>query len=652
MSNQEIQKIVPVDDAESQELQRHQRDDGPILGQWYWVKTTARPDREGRTLFGHEGRQGDERLMCAMKIGSNYIELRSPDNHQNGHHSGRVHLEDFWSSLRHEPDALRILTQWAKRQEQETARLVNEIHRITARLGMTPAQAITHAPGASAAPAGGALVTLSATQDVSSYKSSLVHAKEVELPALYEHLKASNGNLSSLLHAQVLPAQASVGDLQQVISDIDDRIFSVGLYAGLCESATACQTGAPAPAHEKLHVMQSMLYMDEECLANYRHGGMEFADITAFDQWLCQPENLDRILPFPRTLVAMRVRRFEKKRAVTNLREAYINIQLAQADKLTFLYVRNGEQVWCIQTDLEFDSFIFPDRTAFDPSEPKMVKLFGSRIDRFTSRSAWEQMCADYDSKTSTGERAWHLDDPRHGWHPVDHSSVYFDDAMAAINAEIQKYNRVAVIIQGLFDRSPILHPHPPVQTWTAEGFNRAIELVYDGAWTLSHGDAPDFDAYRARCNATLCVGSMTIGQEDAWELLEAERECARRDRNWRDRGDYRPERFRPHGNPGPGYIARVDQWSKTNGATYRWERLRLSTPGRWEAEKSGSVTSKITVAPDKLFNVDAYQLGDFKRFFADRRTRALYLQWAPMLIAAEEYVYKKQKQGGHTVED
>jgi hypothetical protein len=43
-------------------------------------------------------------------------------------------------------------------------------------------------------------------------------------------------------------------------------------------------------------------------------------------------------------------------------------------------------------------------------------------------------------------------------------------------------------------------------------------------------------------------------------------------------------------------------------------------------------------VPVSELFNVDAYQPGDFKQFFADPRTRGQYLVWAPMLIAAEEY--------------
>lgn len=653
-------------------LRRDQRDDGPQLGQWYWVKdgegVEPRSDymeAEGRELIGHLGRSGRERLMCAMEVGSNYVELRSPDHCSNGYQTCRIHMEEFWSLLRVEPNATAILTGWAKQQQQESARLMGEIRALTARLGLTPVKAIA---GGNAHPSGngGELVAMSNAPDIDGYKRSLMVAKEKQLPELYEHLKASNGNLASLLQAQALSSLAQVGDMRETIEEINGRIFSISLYAGLHEEAVCCQDGAPADAHEKLHVMQSRLYMDEECLANFRHGGMEFKDIGQFDQWLCEPENLERILPFPRTLVAMQVRRQSKDREATNLREALINIELEQSDKLTFLYVRNGQQVWCIQTELEFDEMIFPDRSAFDPNEPKMALVRGRDVERFMGLSAWEDECARYDEAVSR-HAAWDkqhkhdkdarlhnphwipFDNPHYNWHPVDHSSVYFDDAMRVIDAQVQKYNRVAVIIQGLFDRSPILNPHPPVQSWTAHGFDNAIVLVYDGSETLHNGEAPDFEAYRARCNATLTTGCMTVGQEDAWELLEGERECARRDRDWRDRGNHRPKRFTPYGNPGPGYLARVESFSKKKGATFRWERRRLRPSNSLWEKKGDTVPCSITVPVDKLFNVDAYQLGDYKRFFADRRTRAQYLQWAPMLIAAEEYVFKRARGQGKT---
>ena len=43
---------------------------------------------------------------------------------------------------------------------------------------------------------------------------------------------------------------------------------------------------------------------------------------------------------------------------------------LDRDDKFTYFYIRNGEQVWRIAADFEFDEMLFPERTQFDPSGP------------------------------------------------------------------------------------------------------------------------------------------------------------------------------------------------------------------------------------------------------------------------------------------
>jgi hypothetical protein len=89
---------------------------------------------------------------------------------------------------------------------------------------------------------------------------------------------------------------------------------------------------------------------------------MQFQDLAAFDAWLIEPVNLQRLLPFPRCVVAFRVRR-EMKEHDMSLAE-FIQFTLngeGDLDKLTFLYLRNGEQVWRLKTAIEFGAQLFPD---------------------------------------------------------------------------------------------------------------------------------------------------------------------------------------------------------------------------------------------------------------------------------------------------
>jgi hypothetical protein len=618
------------------------------LGQWYWVKSICQFDDhpEGR-------KEGEEYewLACVMQVGSNFAELHAPHGGQ-GYATIRVHFDDFWETLRFEPNSQAVIGERIAYYSQENARLMNEIEKVTSRLGLTPAAALA-APQASADESR-ALVTLSDQVDIHSYQRALVVAKEQTLPDLFEQMKEAHQHLTTWMQASSMSMKALMGPMKDSIKEIDDRIFSVSLYAGLTEEAVKCCDGQPADINEKLHVMQRRLYMDEECLLDYQAGGMEFKDIELFDAWLTKPSNRDRILPFPRTMVAMQVRRKQKEREGGSLLRAFINVQLGLSDTLTFLYIRNGEQVWRISCDMDFGEMLFPDKTMFDAQEPKMVKMFINRVDKMMSVSEFEQRKAEYEENEAKSEQ-WQKDNPdehwmhnphrHHGtfnpsdWHPFDQSSVYFDECMEEVAERIKEYNRVALIIQGLFDRSETLNPHPKVRSWTAEGFASAITLVYDGSSILPYGEAPDFEAYRARCNALLSADSVVTGQDDYWQRHEAERECRRLEKVMRGRGNYdKPKRLKPDGNPGPGVVAHMAHWkARSREAVFAWNRERQYDvaygPGRGEA-----IRTTLTVPDSELFNVSAYTPGDHMQFFRDPRTRAEYLKWAPLLLVAENF--------------
>jgi hypothetical protein len=196
----------------------------------------------------------------------------------------------------------------------------------------------------------------------------------------------------------------------------------------------------------------------------------------------------------------------------------------------------------------------------------------------------------------------------------------------------MENHNRVVLVLQGLLDRSPALHPHPPWRLYDAAGFAQALRLHRDSDRVLVAGDKPDFEAYRERVNASLAVGSVTVGQELAWERFEARKENARRDNDYRwSRVEHRPDRFRPAGDPGPGQFARVARIDGQGQVHYRWTKERARVEGPPVARKYGCKASRV-------LHVDGYQAGDYKQFFTDPRTREEYIQWAPLLLAAEEY--------------
>jgi len=611
-------------------------------GQWVWVRVPDKADRET--------------LGCVMHVGSNYVLVEYPGYGPRGG-SRRIHFDNWFAWCTPEPDAEAYLARWVNEERQRASRAMQQIQEITQRLGLRSRPGLP-GPGPDA-PTTTALSTLNRVENVDQYKTSLVQAKDEELPGLFNELKDANEEVARWTSASMLPLKAQAGDLRSMVKTIEDRVFNVELYAGLTEEVERVADGDPAGPGEKLHVVQQRLYMDEECLAAYQHGGMEFEAIGEFDEWLSQPTNRDRLLPWPRTLVAFRVRREEKEREAGSPLSLFINIQLAEADRTTFLYIRNGDQIYRINSSLAFEELIYPARHEMPgPGRHMWARISHRSVEELITDDEYEALkqklerkeksyrkfqkwkkrnpdVAYRESPYKTCHDPWSLRERIAEFEPFDPSTVYFDDIAEHLADKVRYYNRIALIIQGLYDRSQILHPHPPVKIWTAEGFEEAVELIYADRM-LEAGEAPNFEAYRAELNASLEAGCVTIGQHDFWMRAEAEKENARRDRDWRDTGTRRPSHFRLYGNPGPGELARIVKWRpRAKKARFEWlrERLTRSWEHGWEPISTG-----VTVPADELFNVDAYQPGDFRRFYEDPRTRRLYLKWAGLMLLAEEY--------------
>lgn len=637
-------------------LERNEAEAPIHLGQWVlvngvkrnWVKETQTYDEEPHQWFG-----------CVVHIGSNFVKVEAP-KFEWGRNSRRIHFDDIWSKLVmiSDEEAKAYIADKVDHFTEKSMKLIEELNSLSSRLGLNPRGMLSvgtrEATGTDLA-----LSTMSAQSDLQSYKNALIESKDTTIPDLFKEIKKANLELAGWLGATTLSMQSQIGEMKSFVTQIEDRVFNIGLYAGFAEDAVKCCDGEPATVNDKLHVMQRRCYMDEECLANYQAGGMTFEEIHEFDAWISEPENRDRILPFPRTVVAMRVRRHDAEREWDgSIGDLFNNLSLKMADKFTYLYIRNGDQVWRVSTEIDFGHMIFPDRDAVNPLEPMMVKMFGDRVDKFMpvrefehrveQHAIYEAWIRDnpYDewklSNPGSTKHQWNLQNPHRNmafnakeWTPVDHTNIYYDEAVAARSREITHYNRIATVIQGLFDRSEALHPHLPVHSWKPESFAKAIELVYDANHVLTFGDEPDFNGYIANCNAEIGVGSVVIGQEQFWLKKEAEKEMRRRNVDFRlSEGErYREFRFfRPYDNPGPDKIARVEEWKpRSKKAQFSWNRN-----SRTDYRKL--IPCSISVPATELFNISAYRPGDFKQFFQDPRSREKYIKWAPFLMAAEDW--------------
>jgi hypothetical protein len=625
--------ILSRDEVPKSEVDDGEDPTAPKVGRWYWVTGEEWSSKKGKDVTRRW-------LGCCVRVGSNYLKIEYV-----GDSSERIHLNEFYERCEYVPDPDGIIAENVLEYQGQVKSLMGDVKELTARLS------IGISPSLSGASSETAALAVRSNERMDGYEKALVKAKDETLPELFKKIEKANKRLAMWMSAKVIPLKAQAKSLKSSIGKIEDRIFSVQLYAGLVEKIHHIREGEPAPLTEKVHLFQRRGYMDEECLLCYEAGGMEFKNIGEFHQWFARPENMNRLLPYPKCIMAFRVRRNEKNREIVNLRDFIRVIDEHETDKFTYLYIRNGEQLFCLATEIEFEAKLFPDidRTRVDGnlyvdntwSEPKII-----------SEGEYKELVAEDARRDAEMESA----DPKDRWRfshsresqrykPFTPDNLHYDDTKAHLDAAMAKHNRLVLLLQGLLDRSPVLHPHPPWQLWTADGFTAALTLLYDDDRALVAGEKPDFEAYRARLNASLKTGSITIGQDEAWTFAEAEKESRRLDADYRTRSDYRPTRHRPYGNPGPGLIAKVAKYGpRTKTCTYEWTRKRLIRT--WKHDFGEPIPTSFTCKADVVLNVDAYKAGDFKQFFNDPRTRAEYLKWAPLLLTAEDYLAGKRKLG------
>jgi hypothetical protein len=618
------------------------------VGQWYQVK--------------NDEKKGGVWLGCIIHVGSNFVKIRGVSDEYGSHYQQRFLFTEMDEWCIPEPNAEVIIQINVEKYQREVQRLMEDVKLLTSQLSLDPRKQLEDGSGETQA-----LSIRGNSQPIEEYKTSLIKAQKETLPDIFKKIGKANEKMAEWMKAPLIPLKASAEGLETVIKLIENRIFNVELYAGLVEEVEQIKEGTPASIETPIHIFQRRAYMDEECLAQYKAGGMEFEDIGDFDKWIIKKENLDRLLPHPRCILAFRVRRYTKEREAFNISQFIKMWYKENLDKTTFLYIRNGEQVFRLTTGIEFGKQLFPDVERSNLDGKIYAKMFAGNVQHIIGENEYIGLKESYQKarqvaaekakelkKKKVPESDWwrHMNHHGFSWKPRESDfhgdyiewspdNVYYDEISEYVQAQIDKHNRLVLVLQGLLDRSPVFHPHPPYQLWTLEGFSQAFQLIYDTTRGLVAGDAPDFEAYRAKLNESLQAGSLTVGQQQAWLESEAEKENARRSSDYRwNSYDNHLTTFQPYGNPGPGYIAQVERISKKRGLIYKWTRDRVNY-NRYG--NNSEINCWFTVEKEKVLNVSAYTPGDFKIFFEDPRTRADYIQWAPLLLGAEDYYAKKK---------
>jgi len=332
------------------------------------------------------------RLTCVTKVGSNYVGLRFVDAKYNS--TVRVHVEDFDDVCAFESNPSVFIRSMVTRHQEDARQLLAEVQRVTAQLGIRPHGLLEEQTSADSTSR--ALVVAHGTDNIHAHKDALVKAKETTLPDLFKQIEEAHEQVAIWMKAELLPMKVQANQMRGAIDVIEDRIFTVELYAGLVEELVKVRDGKPADVMTKVSLYQRRHYMDEECLARYEHGGMTFENIEDFDEWIARPDNFKRLLPSERCIVAFRVRRYSKDRGpVRSFGQLLQFWYEEQADRRTYLYLRNGEQLWRMSTGIDFGRRLFPDieHSVLLGSRDKLyAREFAGKINEVVSERQYETL--------------------------------------------------------------------------------------------------------------------------------------------------------------------------------------------------------------------------------------------------------------------
>jgi hypothetical protein len=204
-------------------------------------------------------------------------------------------------------------------------------------------------------------------------------------------------------HAAI--GQARAHEALGLSKEVEKGLRSLRLYTGDGVTVNQIAEGASAPASEPLTLYQRKLYMDEEFAVWDTVDRMfDYLHVDHFFNALREHEGLRQaLIPAPRGVVGMAVRRTDANYEAKTLEQAMAAEQMNRANKALFLLVRDGEnwyQVFSDEPSHELSPRLFPTRNEMDSIFNGFEgETIGFEDLRFTSRTT------EYDRKALAYKR-------------------------------------------------------------------------------------------------------------------------------------------------------------------------------------------------------------------------------------------------------
>lgn len=422
--------------------------------------------------------------------------------------------------------------------------------------------------------------------------------KRAQVSRLQRELKAVAEEMRQAMERQMSEMRALMRPMEEKVRQWTEVIQTTNLYLGRDEEIIRLRGGEPAPADTPITIRQMVLSMDEETALHVGDGGdrmgMDHMDIEDFDEWLlADPANLNQVLPEQRGVVALVPRRRGK-----DYGDPWANDQRNAANLHTYWIIRNGKQVFRMDTQFDVGNNLVPLQDEF-------TSLFRKRSFDYETR---QHVSVDL----VPGSREWM-------------------QAEEAQGARQRHFMKVALILQGLVDRTNIFHPLPEggVSLLHPEAYEQGkAVMLADGERSLTANRTP-FYTWLRELNAQLRPGMRIIaefGHEDFRERYDGDPYWYNHRLNPRTAS--RPESKEIH------RIERIEDGD--------FVILYQRTDEVWSAEKGYTVpkqrASAILRAKDRfMLPIDLVDVPTMQAYLNARTERGAYLDMFPLLKRAIE---------------
>jgi hypothetical protein len=440
-------------------------------------------------------------------------------------------------------------------------------------------------------------------------RAQLAHVRAAALKKT-AHLESLQKALRSEMEARVREMDAIMEPLKKQVRQMTEGIWSVNLYLGRDEEIIPLLDGEPAPADTPITLRQQVLSMDEETAAMAASGGIDARNLDTFDEWIKNPVNLAQVFPEQKGVVVLVPRARGR-----DYKDPWVNERMRDENRWSYFLIRNGERLFRMRTDFVVGKHLIPTTDEF-------TGLFRRRKYNHTTRQ-------DEVVDLIPGSREW-------------------DAASEAQDARQRHYMRMAMILQGLVDRTTVWHPLPPqgVNLLHNDTYEHGTAvLVRDAENAITDGREAFFD-WLMRLNKELRPGMRVLGAFNTEEFREiGDYESPSRDNGWR-------------GNPHDRITPRNSEWPTSatlytlegtrdfqgaKGLFFKFERTTKSWikdqwTGRSELRAPKTKGACIVLPTDRfILPFDLVTVEEMRYYLGSRTHRKSYEFMFPLLHAAIE---------------